>query len=276
MASAGWWAIRTRREIADIVDQPPNITGKSLLATSPPSKQFLAAPVRDVREDRTRPNLKIQDGCSNRCSFCIIPERARPQPQRTARQCDRAGARLGQPLLRSGPERDQPGPLGARLPGGLRFVDLLRAILREDFCSATAHQFGRADGLEPGSARTRGLRTADCQARPPPAAIGFRCSVEAHVPKIPHSPLCQPLSLAHSLMPRRCHRCGRDDRFPWRNGRRVRRDIRFHQQQPFTYLHVFTYSERPGTARHSRDLPSQSLSVRNAPESSATSPTKRI
>ena len=34
---------------------------------------FLAAPVRDVREDRTRPNLKVQDGCSNRCSFCIIP-----------------------------------------------------------------------------------------------------------------------------------------------------------------------------------------------------------
>src|ERR1051325_715939 len=24
-------------------------------------------------EDRTRPNLKIQDGCNNRCSFCIIP-----------------------------------------------------------------------------------------------------------------------------------------------------------------------------------------------------------
>ena len=23
--------------------------------------------------DRTRPNLKIQDGCHNRCSFCIIP-----------------------------------------------------------------------------------------------------------------------------------------------------------------------------------------------------------
>ena len=23
--------------------------------------------------ERTRPNLKVQDGCDNRCSFCVIP-----------------------------------------------------------------------------------------------------------------------------------------------------------------------------------------------------------
>jgi len=34
---------------------------------------FLSAPVEDALGDRTRPNLKIQDGCNNRCSFCIIP-----------------------------------------------------------------------------------------------------------------------------------------------------------------------------------------------------------
>ena len=40
--------------------------------------ELLAAPVFDVAEpgtdtDRTRPNLKVQDGCDNRCSFCVIP-----------------------------------------------------------------------------------------------------------------------------------------------------------------------------------------------------------
>src|SRR3954452_2300497 len=35
---------------------------------------FLSAPVSDAAGDRTRPNLKIQDGCNNRCSFCIIPD----------------------------------------------------------------------------------------------------------------------------------------------------------------------------------------------------------
>jgi threonylcarbamoyladenosine tRNA methylthiotransferase MtaB len=36
-------------------------------------RDFLSAPVEDAAGDRTRPNLKIQDGCNNRCSFCIIP-----------------------------------------------------------------------------------------------------------------------------------------------------------------------------------------------------------
>ena len=40
--------------------------------------ELLAAPVFDIAGDsyeslRTRPNLKVQDGCDNRCSFCVIP-----------------------------------------------------------------------------------------------------------------------------------------------------------------------------------------------------------
>src|SRR5579863_1898048 len=57
--------------------------------------ELLAAPVFDVSGDglgdsqdsqRTRPNLKVQDGCDNRCSFCVIPyvrgqSRSLPLPQ---------------------------------------------------------------------------------------------------------------------------------------------------------------------------------------------------
>ncbi len=42
--------------------------------------ELLAAPVFESGKDagsrdndRTRPNLKVQDGCDNRCSFCVIP-----------------------------------------------------------------------------------------------------------------------------------------------------------------------------------------------------------
>jgi threonylcarbamoyladenosine tRNA methylthiotransferase MtaB len=35
--------------------------------------ELIAAPVFDAANERTRPNLKIQDGCDNRCSFCVIP-----------------------------------------------------------------------------------------------------------------------------------------------------------------------------------------------------------
>src|SRR5258708_11867724 len=37
--------------------------------------ELIAAPVfaSDDITSKTRPNLKVQDGCNNRCSFCIIP-----------------------------------------------------------------------------------------------------------------------------------------------------------------------------------------------------------
>jgi threonylcarbamoyladenosine tRNA methylthiotransferase MtaB len=35
--------------------------------------ELLAAPVFNAANERTRPNLKVQDGCDNRCSFCVIP-----------------------------------------------------------------------------------------------------------------------------------------------------------------------------------------------------------
>ncbi len=36
--------------------------------------ELMAAPVFEGEGfDKTRPNLKVQDGCNNRCSFCIIP-----------------------------------------------------------------------------------------------------------------------------------------------------------------------------------------------------------
>jgi threonylcarbamoyladenosine tRNA methylthiotransferase MtaB len=35
--------------------------------------ELMAAPVFEAAHQRTRPNLKVQDGCDNRCSFCIIP-----------------------------------------------------------------------------------------------------------------------------------------------------------------------------------------------------------
>ena len=35
--------------------------------------EFLATPVFGHADARTRPTLKVQDGCDNRCSFCVIP-----------------------------------------------------------------------------------------------------------------------------------------------------------------------------------------------------------
>ena len=73
---------------------------------------FLCSPVEDALGDRTRPNLKIQDGCNNRCSFCIIPfvrGRSRSAPGGQVIEQVRGWPAKYQ---RGRAERHQSGPLG--------------------------------------------------------------------------------------------------------------------------------------------------------------------
>src|SRR5262249_21832389 len=96
--------------------------------------ELLAAPVFDASSssERTRPNLKVQDGCNNRCSFCVIPSvrgRSRSlalaEVQREVRALVAAGYRE---VVISGINLGQWGKdLGPRQ----RFTDLVRAILNE-------------------------------------------------------------------------------------------------------------------------------------------------
>src|SRR6202050_3764544 len=92
---------------------------------------FLSAPVEDAAGDRTRPNLKIQDGCSNRCSFCIIPfvrGRSRSAPVAQVVEQVRNLARRYREIVLSGINLGRWG----REPGGsMRLTDLIRLLLAE-------------------------------------------------------------------------------------------------------------------------------------------------
>src|SRR5208283_3913940 len=88
-------------------------------------------PVEDAAGDRTRPNLKIQDGCNNRCSFCIIPfvrGRSRSAPaEQVVAQVRSLAARYREIVL-SGINLGRWG----REPGSpLRLAGLLRRLLAE-------------------------------------------------------------------------------------------------------------------------------------------------
>ena len=62
-----------KTQIAELVTVLAPYHGNILVGDIFAQHDFLSAPVEDAAGDRTRPNLKIQDGCNNRCSFCIIP-----------------------------------------------------------------------------------------------------------------------------------------------------------------------------------------------------------
>ena len=101
-------------------------------------RDFLSAPVGDAAGDRTRPNLKIQDGCNNRCSFCIIPfvrGRSRSAPAARVVEQVRDLARRYREVVLSGINLGRWGRDGWQTTNndGLphRLADLIRLLLAE-------------------------------------------------------------------------------------------------------------------------------------------------
>ena len=62
-----------KTQIAEVLAGEVDYHGQIVIGDIMETRDILTAPVLDAGGDRTRPNLKIQDGCHNRCSFCIIP-----------------------------------------------------------------------------------------------------------------------------------------------------------------------------------------------------------
>ena len=219
--------------------------------------ELLAAPVFDAANERTRPNLKIQDGCNNRCSFCVIPfVRGQSRSMGTERiivevnTLVAAGYRevviSGINLGRWGRdlEDDRKTQVGSRKPTLER---LIRTILAE-----TSLEKIRISSVEPMDWTDELIDLV---------ASSRRIAKHAHVP----------MQSGSDAVLRRMHRKYR----PWHYRQKIEKiraamrdaaigadvmvgfpgetDMEFESTRrmiedlPFTYLHVFTYSARPGT-----------------------------
>jgi threonylcarbamoyladenosine tRNA methylthiotransferase MtaB len=128
--------------------------------------ELMAAPVfdADTASEKTRPNLKVQDGCNNRCSFCIIPfvrGKSRSLKLDEVVRETRALVGLGyKEIVLSGINL---GRWGRDFEGRGRFVDLLRTMLAE-----TDIQKVRISSVEP----MDGFNFSNLQARARAVAIG--------------------------------------------------------------------------------------------------------
>src|SRR5260221_2383996 len=124
------WVVENphKTEIAEMLAGEPS-HGQILVGDIFAQHDFLPAPVRDAAGDRTRPNLKIQDGCNNRCSFCIIPfvrGRSRSAPADQVVQQVRGLAERYREVVLSGINLGRWG----REPGSrMRLADLIRLLL---------------------------------------------------------------------------------------------------------------------------------------------------
>ncbi len=204
---------------------------------------------------QTRPNLKIQEGCGNRCTFCVIPQTrgsSRSLPaDAVMRQVERFVAAGGNELVLSGINlgrwgRDlAPGDCAPR-----SFSALVRRILEE-----TGLPRLRLSSIEPmdwdtdliGLMRTYGggrlarhahlplqsgsdgvLRRMHRRYRPWHYAAKVEALIAAAGPE---------LTLGADVM------AG----FPGETNREFEESVEFMRAMPFGYLHLFPFSPRPGT-----------------------------
>ena len=208
---------------------------------------FLSAPVEDAAGDRTRPNLKIQDGCNNRCSFCIIPfVRGRSRsadPDRVVQQVGALGAKYREVVL-SGINL---GRWGRDLGGGMRLADLVRRLLAE-----TSVERLRLSSVEPMdfSDDLLGLMADSpriAQHVHAPLQSGSDTVLRRMHRKYRPRHYADRILKARAVMPDCAVGADVMTGFPGESEREFAESRAFIESLPYTYLHVFTYSERPGT-----------------------------
>ncbi len=222
--------------------------GGTLVGPFSAGASLFVDPVVEAGLDRTRPNLKIQDGCSNRCTFCIIP--AVRGSSRSA-PAERVVAQLGD-LARRYPEvvitGINLGRWGRDLPGRPRLASLLLRALAE-----TSIRRLRLSSVEPMDWTNDLLDLMAASDR-----------IAQHI----HIPLQSGSDAVLRAMRRRYrarHYAGRLERaraampwaaigadvmvgFPGETDDDFEATRSFIERLPFTYLHVFSYSQREGTS----------------------------
>lgn len=215
--------------------------------------EFLAAPVTEALGGRTRPNLKIQEGCSNVCSFCVIPS-VRGKSRSMAlgevisqvrglaanyREVVLTGINLG----RWGRERGFDSGRGL-----LRLAGLLRILLDE-----TGVELLRLSSVEPMDLSDEMLALMAAEPRiakhvHAPLQSGSDAVLKRMKRKYRTRHYEDRLLRARALMPDAAFGADVMTGFPGETEAEFAETLAFVERLPFTYLHVFTYSERPGTA----------------------------
>ncbi len=249
-----------KTQIADLVhiaNEPAPYHGNIHVGDIFAQHDFLSAPVEDAAGDRTRPNLKIQDGCNNRCSFCIIPfVRGRSRSAAAAQvveQVQRLAERYREVVL-SGINLGRWG----REPGSqMRLAGLIRLLLAE-----TDIERLRLSSVEPMDFSDELL---DLIAMSPriadhvhaPLQSGCDRTLRRMHRKYRPRHYADRILKARALMPDAAIGADVMTGFPGETEADFEESRRFIESLPFTYLHVFTYSERPGTpaARDAETVP---------------------
>jgi threonylcarbamoyladenosine tRNA methylthiotransferase MtaB len=236
-----------KTQIAEVIGGAEPYHGQVLTGDIFETRDILTAPILDATGDRTRPNLKIQDGCHNRCSFCIIPfVRGKSRyvgADQIVDQVRSIAARYKEVVL-SGINL---GRWGRQAGSTERLPDLLRRLLDETEIARI-----RLSSVEPMdfSDDLLGLMAESPRIAKhvhAPLQSGSDMILRRMHRKYRPRHYADRLMKARSLMPHAAIGADVMTGFPGETDALFEESRQFIESMPYTYLHVFTYSERPGT-----------------------------
>lgn len=224
---------------------PAKILTGNILETD----SWLAAPVLGGESGHTRPVLKIQDGCNNRCSYCVIPfvrgrSRSLP-PHGVLSEINKLCAAGFKEIVLSGINL---GSYGRDLAPRVEFGDLLRQI-----CDGTPLERLRISSIEPMDV-TRDL--IDFFASTDRIARHFHLPLQSGSDRILAAMhrwyraehYARRVELIRERLPDAAIGADVIAGFPGETELDHRATLDFIERLPLTYLHVFSFSKRPGTA----------------------------
>lgn len=223
--------------------------------------------------DRSRAVLKIQDGCSHGCTYCIVPltrGRARSRPFVPAmaevgrfldggfREIVISGVNLRQyrdPALPSGVHRAPPPGVDSESRDALQgdFWDFLLALDAAFATEWAGRARFRLSSLEPGQLGSKALDTLRrCRMVAPHLHLSLQSGSAAVLRRMGrghYEPVLLPefLEALRAIWP--VYGLGADilTAFPGESEEEFAEGLALVRRLPLTYAHVFPYSKRPGT-----------------------------
>jgi threonylcarbamoyladenosine tRNA methylthiotransferase MtaB len=211
-------------------------------------RELFFAPIEGGESGHTRPVLKIQDGCDSRCSFCVIPQvRGRSRslaPDRVLEEIRKLAASGAREIVLSGIDL---GSYGRDLKPRAELGELLRRIVDE-----TPIERLRVSSIEPMEV------TEDLIAL---FAASERLARHFHMPLQSGSDrilaamrrwyraehYARRAALVRGWLPDAAIGADVIAGFPGETEEDYRATLRLIERLPLTYLHVFSFSARPGT-----------------------------
>ena len=287
IVATGCYASRAAEEVAalpGVVAVVPNVEKEELAAHILDAVEPTTAvrfgsgdgacgdPIRPGERGRTAYTLRVQTGCDQACAYCIIPStrghgRSVPLP-RVLDEVDRAVGAGYRELQLTGVHL---GSYGRDLTPPASLIVLLRALV-----SHPSDFLVRMSSLEPMDCTPAVIELVTAsqrfaphfhlplqhasdavlqRMRRPYTAAGYRAMVNNIRERLPHAAIGTDLVVG----------------FPGETDADAEETLGFIREGPFTYLHVFPYSDRPGTAAsampgkvHGRRIRERARAVREA------------